>query len=193
MSRRIIEKIEFIYQFLDKPKTIGSIIPSSKFLTKKILSFLDFNKKELCLLEYGPGTGPFTSEIIKHLKPSDKLIVIELNQKFARDLKQKFKRYKNVKIYQDCVANTKKILENEGIKKIDYIISGIPFSSLPKDVTNDILINTKSIMNHQTLFLTFQYSKIKKTTFNEHFNILDIKFVLRNIPSAYVFCMNKKN
>ena len=190
---RIIEKIEFIYQFLDKPKIIGSIIPSSKYLTKKILSFLDFNKEELCLLEYGPGTGPFTSEIIKYLKPSDKLIVIELNQKFAKVLKEKFKRYKNVKIYEDCVANTKKILDREGIKKIDYIISGIPFSSLPKEVTNDILINTQSIMNHQTLFLTFQYSKIKKATFNEHFNILDIKFVLRNIPSAYVFCMNKKN
>ena len=54
---RITEKIEFIYQFLDKPKTIGSITPSSKYLTKKILSFLDFNKEGLCLLEYGPGTG----------------------------------------------------------------------------------------------------------------------------------------
>lgn len=190
---KIIDKIEFIYEFLDKPRIIGSIIPSSKYLTKKILSFIDFNKERLCLLEYGPGTGPFTSEIIKNLKPSDKLIVIELNQKFAINLKEKYKSYKNVKIYEDCVANTKKILDNEGIKEIDYIISGIPFSSLSKEVTNDILINTKSIMNNETLFLTFQYSKIKKTTFKKYFNILDIKFVFRNIPSAYVFCMKNKN
>ena len=186
---KIIEKIEFIYQFLNKPKTIGAITPSSRYLTKKILSFVDFKKEGLVLLEYGPGTGPFTSEIIKYLKPTDQLIVIELNPKFAADLKEKFKDHKNVKIYEDCVENTQKILEKEGIKQVDYIISGIPFSSLPKDVTQDILINTKSIMSSTTLFLTFQYSKFKKESFEKYFEIIDVKFVFRNIPSAFVFCM----
>ena len=190
---KIIEKIEFIYQFLNKPKTIGSIIPSSKYLSKKILSFVDFSKSGIVLLEYGAGTGPFTSEIVKYLKPTDQLIVIELNPKFATYLKEKFKNYKNVKIYEDCVANTKKILEKEGVKEVDYIISGIPFSSLPKDVTQDILVNTKSIMSNTTLFLTFQYSKFKKSTFEKYFKIIDIKFVLQNIPSAYVFSMHKIN
>ncbi|MBT4218318.1 MAG: SAM-dependent methyltransferase [Flavobacteriales bacterium] len=188
---KIIEKIEFIYQFLNKPKTVGAITPSSKYLTKKILSFVDFKKEGLVLLEYGPGTGPFTSEIIKYLKPTDQLIVIELNPKFATDLKEKFKDYKNVKIYEDCVANTQKILDKEGIKQVDYIISGIPFSSLPKDVTEDILINTKLIMSNTTLFLTFQYSKFKKESFEKYFEIIDVKFVFRNIPSAFVFCMKK--
>ena len=189
---KIIEKIEFIYQFLNKPKTVGAITPSSRHLTKKILSFVDFKKEGLVLLEYGPGTGPFTSEIIKHLKPTDQLIVIELNPKFATDLKEKFKDYKNVKIHEDCVANTQKTLDKEGIKQVDYIISGIPFSSLPKDVTEDILINTKSIMSNTTLFLTFQYSKFKKESFEKYFEIIDVKFVFRNIPSAFVFCMKKQ-
>ena len=188
---KIIEKIEFIYQFLNKPKTVGAITPSSKHLTKKILSFVDFKKEGLVLLEYGPGTGPFTSEIVKYLKPTDQLIVIELNPKFATDLKEKFKDYKNVKIHEDCVANTQKILDKEGIKQVDYIISGIPFSSLPKDVTEDILINTKSIMSNTTIFLTFQYSKFKKESFEKYFEIIDVKFVFRNIPSAFVFCMKK--
>ena len=188
---KIIEKIEFIYQFLNKPKTVGAITPSSRHLTKKILSFVDFKKEGLTLLEYGPGTGPFTSEIVKYLKPTDQLIVIELNPKFATDLKEKFKDYKNVKIHEDCVANTHKTLDQEGIKQVDYIISGIPFSSLPKDVTQDILINTKSIMSNTTLFLTFQYSKFKKESFEKYFEIIDVKFVFRNIPSAFVFCMKK--
>ena len=188
---KIIEKIEFIYQFLNKPKTVGAITPSSRHLTKKILSFVDFKKEGLVLLEYGPGTGPFTSEIVKYLKPTDQLIVIELNPKFATDLKEKFKDYKNVKIHEDCVAKTQKILDKEGIKQVDYIISGIPFSSLPKDVTQDILINTKSIMSNTTLFLTFQYSKFKKESFEKYFEIIDVKFVFRNIPSAFVFCMKK--
>ena len=190
---KIIEKIEFIYQFLNRPKTVGSITPSSRQLTKKILSFVDFKKEGLVLLEYGPGTGPFTSEIIEYLKPTDKLIVIELNSKFATNLKEKFKNYKNVKIHEGCVANTKKILDKEGVKQVDYIISGIPFSSLPTDVTQDILINTISIMSKTTLFLTFQYSKFKKESFEKYFEIIDVKFVFRNIPSAFVFCMKKSS
>ena len=191
--KKIIEKGAFIYQFLNKPKTVGSIIPSSKYLTKKMLSFVDFNKEGTVVLEYGPGTGPFTSEIAKYLKPTDKLIIIELNPKFVTYLKEKFKEYKNIKIYEDCVSNTKKILAKEDAKEVDYIISGIPFSSLPKDVTKDILVNTKSIMSNKTSFLTFQYSKYKKEVFEKYFEIKDIKFVLRNIPPAYVFYMNKIN
>ena len=190
---KIIEKIEFIYQFIDKPRIIGSIIPSSKYLSKQIVSFIDFTKEGLVILEYGPGTGPFTSEVVKYLKPTDQLIVIELNTKFISTLREKFKGHKNVRIYEDCVSNTQKILTKERIKEIDYIISGIPFSSLPKDVTQDILINTKSIKNNNTLFLTFQYSKYKKEIFSKYFNIKNIKFVFQNIPFAFVFCMTKMN
>ncbi len=188
---KIIEKIEFVYQFLNKSKSVGAVLPSSKYLAKKILSFVDFNIKNLVIVEYGPGTGPFTIEIAKNLKASDKLIIIELNTKFAKNLKEKFKGYKNVVIYEDCVANTNKILQKEGVKKVDYVISGIPFSSIPKDVTEDILQTTNKIMDNDTTFLTFQYSKYKKQTFKKYFEIIDTKFVLRNVPSAYVFCMRK--
>ena len=46
-------------------------------------------------------------------------------------------------------------------------------------------------MDNDTTFLTFQYSKYKKQTFEKYFEIIDTKFVLRNVPSAYVFCMRK--
>ena len=181
-----------MYQFLGEPKTIGSIFPSSKFLADKILSYIDFNKKELVIIEYGPGTGPFTTEIVKQLKPTDRLIVIEINNKFAKNLQEKYKDHKNISIYEDSVANTSIILEKEKLKKVDYIISGIPFSSIPKEITDDILKCAQKVMQENTLFLTFQYSKFKAATFKKYFTILATKFVLRNIPSAYVFCMKKK-
>ena len=189
--RKLIQKANFIYQFLKNPKEIGAITPSSKHVTRNILSFLDFNKEKLFLIEYGPGTGPFTSEIVKRLKPNHQLIIIELNAEFATKLKEKYKDHKNVKIYQDCVTNVKKIINKIGIEKVDYIVSGIPFSSLPKNITLDILTNTKSIMSPNSLFLTFQYSKYRKRILEKYFNIIDIKFIARNIPSAYIFCMKR--
>jgi len=191
--KKIIEKIEFFYQFLNKTKVVGSVLPSSKYLANKMLSFINFKRKNLVIIEYGPGTGPFTTEIAKQLKHTDQLIVIELNSKFATDLKEKFKDYNNVHIYEDCVANTKDILQKENITKVDYIISGIPFSSIPKEVSENILITTKQLMDEETLFITFQYSKFKKNIFEKYFNILETKFVLKNAPPAYVFCMKKSN
>ena len=151
MKKKIKENIDFIYQFIDKPKSVGALIPSSKFLTKNILSYTDLTKKNLVIVEYGPGSGTFTREIVKGMKESDTLIVIEQNKIFAKRLREQLAGAKNVFIHQDCVTNTSKILKRANIDRVDYIISGIPFSSIPKKMTEDILENTKKIMSDETL------------------------------------------
>jgi len=191
MKKKIKENIDFIYQFIDKPKSVGALIPSSKFLTKNILSYTDLTKKNLVIVEYGPGSGTFTREIVKGMKEGDTLIVIEQNKIFAKRLREQLAGAKNVFIHQDCVTNTSKILKRANIDRVDYIISGIPFSSIPKKMTEDILENTKKIMSDETLFITFQYSTLKINTFKKHMTVLNKKFVLTNIPSAYTICMKK--
>jgi phosphatidylethanolamine/phosphatidyl-N-methylethanolamine N-methyltransferase len=47
-------------------KQVGSIVPSSSFLTKKIIKGIDFNKN-LNVLELGAGTGVFTKEILNRM------------------------------------------------------------------------------------------------------------------------------
>lgn len=191
--KQIKDSIEFIFQFINKPKLIGAILPSSKYLTKKILSFTDFSQDNLIIVEYGPGTGPFTEGIVKKLKQCGKLILIEQNEKFVKKLSVKYANRENVFIYQESVANVFNILDNHNISKADYIISGIPFSSIPKDITEKILENTKEIMSDESMFITFQYSMFKIKTFQKHFKILRKKFTLFNVPSAYVICMKKKD
>ncbi|MGB1453174.1 MAG: rRNA adenine N-6-methyltransferase family protein, partial [Crocinitomicaceae bacterium] len=57
---------------------IGSVVPSSKFLSKKMLDHLDFSSAEF-VVELGPGTGVFTDRIIEKLGKDTTLLVIELN------------------------------------------------------------------------------------------------------------------
>ena len=154
---KIKDHIEFIYQFFNKPSLVGAIMPSSKFLARNIVNFINFKRKNLVIIEYGPGTGPFTAEIVKKLKDGDKLLLIEQNKKFIENLVQKYNRYQQLTIIEGSVSNVKTILEENKIKQVDYIVSGIPFSSIPKEVTLDIMENTQSIMNNQSLFITFQY------------------------------------
>ena len=186
------DRIQFINQFLKKPAKVGAVLPSSKFLTKKILSFIDFKQENLTIVEYGPGTGPFTKGIVKNLKQNDRLIVVEQNKKFVDNLKSKFFNCDNVSIIHDSVTNISEILEKENVKTVDYIVSGIPFTSLPADVTDEIMISTAKVMSDNSRFLTFQYSTFKLRTFSNFFKIESKKFVLRNIPSAYVICMKNK-
>ena len=190
---KIKDHIEFIYQFFNKPSLVGAIMPSSKFLARNIVNFINFKRKNLVIIEYGPGTGPFTAEIVKKLKDGDKLLLIEQNKKFIENLVQKYNRYQQLTIIEGSVSNVKTILEENKIKQVDYIVSGIPFSSIPKEVTLDIMEITQSIMNNQSLFITFQYSTLKLKLFKRYFEIVDKKFILRNVPSAYIICMKKFN
>ena len=190
---KIKDHIEFIYQFFNKPSLVGAIMPSSKFLARNIVNFINFKRKNLVIIEYGPGTGPFTAEIVKKLKDGDKLLLIEQNKKFIENLVQKYNQYQQLTIIEGSVSNVKTILEENKIKQVDYIVSGIPFSSIPKEVTLDIMENTQSIMNNQSLFITFQYSTLKLKLFKRYFEIVSKKFILRNVPSAYIICMKKFN
>ena len=192
LLRILKENTLFLYEYISKPRTVGSIVPSSSTLAKSISSCVDFGKKNLVILEYGPGTGPFTSEISKRLKPGDTFILIEQNEKFVTLLNNKFKNSPSIKVYHDDVENVQSILHGELCGNVDYIVSGIPFSSIPKAAADRILLTTASLMNESSLFIAFQYSPFKLSAFKRHFTIVKKKFVLKNIPSAYIISMKSK-
>ena len=191
MKKTIKDKLDFIHQFANSPKSIGSITPSSKHLCKRMLSYINFKKPNLNIIEYGPGVGPFTNHIVDKLKEGDNLILVEQNEEFVNILRNKFGNYKGVSIYHDSALNIMDILQKQNILQVDYIVSGIPFSSIPKKITEGILDKTRDIMGETRLFIIFQYSLFKLKTLRNHFNVLDKSFVLRNFPSAYVLCMQK--
>jgi len=71
---------------------------------------------------------------------------------------------------------------------IDYIVSGLPFASLPKDVSSNILKETQKYLNEEGKFITFQYTLLKKDFIKKYFNEVSIKREVRNVPPAYVIC-----
>ena len=53
----------FTQEFIQDKKMIGSIMPSWRFLVKKIVRKINFSKDKV-IVELGPGTGVFTYKII---------------------------------------------------------------------------------------------------------------------------------
>ena len=179
---------QFFMQFIRHPRTIGAIAPSGKALAAKMMEPVCFSRAK-CIVEYGPGTGSFTKELVRRKRSHTKLLVIEQNPVFYEKLKKEFASEPNVHLIQGDAADVNHYLSQFGFQTADYIISGLPFTSLPKTVSEEILLATQKAIGAKGRFLTFQYSLAKQNFFMEYFHITGRLLEFKNLPPAYVLVM----
>ncbi|QQZ08479.1 class I SAM-dependent methyltransferase [Heyndrickxia vini] len=188
-----MRRLLFLFQYIVNPRTVGAILPSSKFLADKMVEKINFRNAQY-IVEYGPGTGVFTEKLLEKRNPKTVVLLVENNKEFYILLKEKFKREKNVFIVNGSAENIVNYLKEYHIPYADYVISGLPFASLPKTVSLKILLNTTKILKKEGQFITFQYTKFKKTFIEQFFTKIDVKREIRNLPPAYVFnCSMSQN
>lgn len=183
--------IQFIKQFIKHPTKVGAILPSSGYLARRMVEDIDFYSCKN-IVEYGPGTGVFTREIIRKKHLDTKFLIIEQNVEFYNLLVNQYGQLPNVFLVNGSVEEVEMYLRKYHMPSVDVIISGIPFTSLPKKVTNIILSKTTKILTKEGRFITFQYSLVKKHIFEKFFKITECKKERINIPPAYVLVMNKR-
>lgn len=169
----------------------GAIRPSSDRLAERMISTIDFKDCD-CIIEYGPGTGIFTKKILEKRDKQTKVILIEYNEEFYNSLIKKYDKEEGLYIVNDSAENVDIHLENYGIRKVDIIISGLPFTTLPKKMSKTILEKTKKIVGNKGAFITFQYSKMKESLIKTYFDNINWEKEMLNLPPAYVLkCDNK--
>lgn len=185
-----MEIINFLKQYIKNPRTVGAIAPSSEKLAHKMVEDIIFDNAS-CIVEYGPGTGAFTEKVLNKKKDSTKFIAIEYNVDFYKILKEKYKSKPNFILINGSAENLKEYLKQNNVKKVDYIVSGLPFASLPDAMSKRILSVTNKILSDKGEFITFQYTLFKMKLFKTYFNKIGLKKVLLNLPPAYVLkCKN---
>ncbi|MDZ5471452.1 rRNA adenine N-6-methyltransferase family protein [Bacillus sp. 31A1R] len=180
-----MNKLFFIIQSITNPKKVGAIFPSSGFLGDRMVEGVNFQKAKV-IVEYGPGTGVFTEKLLINRNPQTKVMLVENNKEFYLLLKEKFKREKNLFIVHGSAENIGKYLKEYHLPNPDYVISGLPFTSLPKEISQGILLNTCKILSKDGQFITFQYTKLKKAFIEQFFTKVEVKRELRNLPPAYI-------
>ncbi|MGH0798109.1 hypothetical protein S3E15_01509 [Bacillus mycoides] len=188
-----MKHLSFLSQCITNPRNVGAVLPSSKFLAEKMMENINFENAKY-IIEYGPGTGVFTEKLLKKRNSNTTLMLVENNREFYLMLKEKFKKEKNLFIVWGSAENIDEYLKNFSIPYADYIVSGLPFASLPQNVSDEILLTTTKILKKDGVFITFQYTKFKKKFLNQFFNTIDEKWEPRNVPPAFVFsCSTPKN
>ena len=183
------KQIFFLRTFLKHPKETGSITPSSRFLVANMLKGLDF-KSAKCIIEYGPGTGCITTEILKRSRKDAKILCFETNKKFCNYLKKSINDPR-LMIINDTAENIHAHLRKFGISEADYVISGLPFSNLPKAKKNVIIKETKNALKPDGKFITYQYMNNLKNLLYNHFSNISTKFITLNIPPCFIYTCEK--
>lgn len=189
---------QFLREYLSAPGTIGAIAPSSKHLAASMAASIDFNKAH-CIVEYGAGTGVFTQAVAARKRRDTTYIVIEQNERFYEILQKQFHGIPGVALIHGDAGNVCGFLREQGFGNADYIISGLPFTSLPRQVSHRILSQTQKAIGTEGVFTTFQYTLLRKAFLENYFNIQRIVRVWQNLPPAYVldmkleFCHGKQN
>lgn len=182
--------VSFILQYIVHPKEVGALLPSSAYLGNKMIEGVNFSRAKY-IVEYGPGTGVFTDKILRKREPRTKLILVENNKQFYTMLKEKYNHDKNIIIVNGSAENIIQYLRDFEIPYVDYVVSGLPFASLPAIVSHSILSNTRKILDKDGIFITFQYTKLKKALIQQYFSKVKVKREIRNMPPAYIFQCTK--
>lgn len=180
-----MKKWSFVYQYLFHPRTVGAVRPSSKFLGNKMVEGINF-KDAKYIVEYGPGTGVFTERILERRNKDTVVLLIESNQEFYQLLKKEYSHVSNLIIVLGSAEQVQDYLDIYNIPYADYIISGLPFASLPADVSHKILSNSSHVLKIGGEFVTFQYTKVKIPLLKTYFSNITIKREYKNLPPAYI-------
>lgn len=186
------KKRYFIKQFFKEKKMVGAVSPSSKYLMRKMLSNINFNSAKV-IVEFGPGTGVFTREIVKKMSADCKLVVFELHELFFNKLHAEFKNTPSVIIRNESAESIGEILKEFNLGEADYIISSLPLANFPNELIQTILGNSSAYLKTNGKYIQFQYSLTSKKYLQEHFNSVQINFTARNLPPAFIYtCSNKQ-
>jgi len=145
---------------------------------------VDFNKARI-IVEFGPGTGVITLEILKRMNEFAKLIVFEINTEFADELSKIPDT--RMEMIKDGAENIEMHLKERGIGKVDYVISSIPLAMIPKKTEYAILNSVKKNLKPNGAFIQFQYSLASLKKLKEVFDEVKINFTSMNVPPAWVF------
>ena len=175
----------FFQGFLKHPVMVGSIIPSSDRLIARMLDRVDWNACKL-FVEYGPGVGTFCRPILERMAPDATLIAIDTNADFVRYLDATIvdSRFQAV---EGSAADVAGIIADRGFEAADYILSGLPFSTLPPGVGPAIAAATPHVMRPGGAFLVYQFSPKVKDFLTPHWDRIDHAMEWWNVPPAQLY------
>src|SRR5436190_19117866 len=175
----------FARNFVKHPDMIGWFLPSSRFVVDTLLKQIDWSNARV-IVEYGPGLGTFTREIRSRMRTDAKLIAFETNDEFYHYLRRSLRDPRFQLLHQSC-AEIGSTLTQLNLPAADYVISGIPFKTLPEELRGEIVQKTHGALRPRGEFLAYQLSGALRPYLERVFGPVRQDFEWLNIPPGRLY------
>ena len=180
-----VQLFMFAKNFAKHPNMIGWMLPSSPFVVDEVLKQIDWANAKV-IVEYGPGVGTFTHEILRRMRPDGILLAFETNDEFCKYLKGSLQDPR-FHLLHESATEIESALKRLGLPSADYVISGIPFKTLPEEVRGEIVRRTHAALRPEGAFLVYQLTSVVRPYLERVFGRVRQDFELLNIPPGRLF------
>lgn len=186
---RVSDRVGFLGQYLQNPRQVGSLTPSSGALARAMVRELPLDATRT-VVEYGPGTGALTRSILEGLPMDARYFALEPNPVFRDQLRARFPRVQVI----DGGAERAESHLGHLTGQVDAVFSGIPLSIMSCTSLMRTLANTSRLLRPGGCFRIFLYHHIYylpkvvglRKLLARHFQDVRAQRVWANLPPAVV-------
>lgn len=173
------EELRFFKGWVDKPKAVGAIMPTSSVTARRMASVIE-TESGLPVLELGPGTGVITKAILAQGVAPRNLYTVEYSEDFVRHLEMHFE---GVNIIQGDAFDLDATLGDKRDLKFDSVISGVPLLNFPVARRIHYIEDLLSRIPAGRPIVQLTYSPLSPVPAGKgDYTVEHFDYVLRNIP-----------
>lgn len=177
----------FIAAWIRSPLKMGAALPSSRGLARAMASQVDIERAGM-IIELGAGTGVVTHALVEAGIPSNRLLIIEREKQLYALLHSIFH---DLKVLCADALELEDVLKNAEVKKVNAIVSSLPFLSMPVAVRHGIQEQMAKVIGDDGIIIQFTYGRKSPISSSElkRYGLTGqrVKLVLANIPPAHVW------
>lgn len=182
--------LAFFKGFLDKPKEVGSIIPSSRFMEKRLVRVANIEQARV-IIELGPGTGGTTKALLRRMRTDAKLLAVEINPQFTQLLSRTIDDPRLI-VHEGSAADIADALRKHDLDAPDVILSGIPFSTMDRELGLSILHSIDENLAPTGRFVAYQFRDRVEDLGRQVMGAPSVQVELLNMPPMRVYRWDKQ-
>jgi phospholipid N-methyltransferase len=171
-------------KFLGNAKTVATVAPSSRSLSRAIIRGIDWSKTK-CIVELGAGTGPVTKALVETAPPGVRLIVNEFLPEFCEVLRR---RFPTVEIVEGDARRLSDMLAERGIAQVDYVLSGLPLTHFAPADRDAVIDQSAKLLGADGEFRQLTTAPwLYRGLYRRYFRDVRFRLVMWNLPPGGVY------
>lgn len=171
--------------FLRHPRMLGSAVPSSRFLTSRVLRQADWTDTRI-VVEAGPGVGTLTTAMLARQGGDGTLVAFEMNPTFVAHLRSRIGDPRLTVLHRSA-AEAEPALAQRGIGPVDLLVSGIPLSGMTRPARLELLAGWRRLLRPGGVLVVYQFTRSALPDLRRLFGHVRQEFEPLNVLPAWVF------